>query len=109
MKMVGGTVKQLAARASLQWNFRDQFMTALTRKNVNVSLCLYQLLITQQKGRFLSDRFSRVNSISGTQKLQTFLPIKRGVLHTKCYSYSSECLQHCVSPFNQIMFDLDNI
>jgi hypothetical protein len=59
------------------------------------------------KGRnVLFDSFSKVNLITGTWKIDTFLPVKRGVLCTKSYSFSSEFVQHCVSSCKEIWCSL---
>lgn len=54
------------------------------------------------KESFLFDLSLTVILIWGIQKIHTFTPVKRGVLHTVAYSFTCEFVQNCVPPHKQM-------
>ena len=78
---VGGTVKRLAARASLQRPFENQILTPLQLyewavKNISG---IHFTFSTQEdyvlSEIFLKDRFSEAVTIKGTQQYHAFIPV----------------------------------
>ena len=92
---VGGTVKRLAARASLQRPYDQQIMTPRqlfewavdTLPTVSFKYCTTQDY--QEEESLLRERFLKSCTIPGTRKLHAFIPITRSTLCTKEYSMSS--------------------
>ena len=92
---LGGTVKRLAAKASLQRPYEEQIMTPIDLyewasqaiPSVTFVYCSneeYHIETTQLNTRFLNSR-----TIPGTRSLHCFIPISKHVLATKRYSLSS--------------------
>ncbi|CAH0547109.1 unnamed protein product [Brassicogethes aeneus] len=78
---LGGTVKRLAARASLQRPYEDQIMTPLQLFNwsqdnitgINFKYCNEDQYIAHEN--ILSKRYSNIKTIKGTQKIHSITPI----------------------------------
>ena len=91
---VGGTVKHLAARASLQRPYSNQIMTPHQLYNWcvdNLKTCDFEYITISQHSeeeQLLQERFKNARTISGTQKLHAFIPINSQKLITKVYSNS---------------------
>ena len=92
---VGGTVKRLAARASLQRPYDQQIMTPLQLfewANESISGTIFKYCSTEEyedvKGQ-LENRFQNSRTIPGTRKLHSFVPISRDTLNVQVYSFST--------------------
>lgn len=91
---VGGTLKRLAARASLQRPYDQQIMTPkhLFEWAVqNISLISFKYSTIDDywmEEKKLKDRFEQSRTIPGTQKLHSFIPLTTNTLCTKIYSNS---------------------
>ena len=91
---IGGTVKRLAARASLQKPFNDQIMTprqlfdwaSANIQGVHFDYCSLAEYEAEEKN--LKERFEKSRTIPGTRKLHSFIPISKTIVSVK--SFSSE-------------------
>ena len=91
---LGGTVKQLAARASLQRPYNDQLMTLrqlfdLACSNMPAAYfgyCSNEDYAREQNS--LERRFQLSRTIPGTRKLHSFVPISDSTVEVKFYSSS---------------------
>ena len=92
---VGGTVKRLAARASLQQHYDQQIMTPrqLFEWAVNniLAIAFQYLTMDDYKSEmiFLEEHFQQSRIIPGTRKLHCLIPLSRNKLSTKVYSSSA--------------------
>ena len=92
---VGGTVKRLAARSSLQHPYDQQIMTPrqLFEWAVdNIPAVTFQYLTEddyKSEQVLLEQRFEQSRTIPGTRKLHCFVPLSRHKVSTKAYSSSS--------------------
>ena len=92
---LGGTVKRLAARASLQRAYDHQIMTPRQLYEWacdNIPKVHFQFCTCddyKNAETFLQERFHRSKTIAGTQKLHCFVPLTKNTLFTKVYSNSS--------------------
>ena len=89
---LGGTVKRLATKASLQRPFEDQIMTPLqlyrwASKNIPGINCTLEEYESDKT--LLKTRFDNSRTIAGTRRLHCFIPNSRDSLQTKRYSTSS--------------------
>ena len=92
---LGGTVKRLAAKTSLQRPYDQQIMTprqlfdwATTAiPTVHFEYCTTEDYEREQQ--HLEDRFKASRTIQGTRKLHSFVPISKEKLKVKSYSASS--------------------
>ena len=92
---LGGTVKRLAARASLQKPYNDQIMTprqlfdwaTINIPSVHFDYCSSDNYGIEQK--CFEKRFLKARTIPGTRKLNSFIPISRDKLQVKVFSASS--------------------
>ena len=92
---IGGTVKRLAARASLQNPYSDQIMTprqlfdwAVTNiPSIHFGYCT--LADYEAEERLLQDRFAKTRTIPGTRKLHSFIPVSRNEIAVKTFSSST--------------------
>ncbi|MCP3667236.1 MAG: hypothetical protein GY696_32870, partial [Gammaproteobacteria bacterium] len=94
---LGGTVKRLAARKSLQSPYGDQIMTAKDLFNFATSLPSIAAKFCSQKdydeeAMYLKERILSGGTIKGTQKLHSLLPVanSKSSLCVREYSDSSE-------------------
>lgn len=91
---IGGTVKRLAARASLQQAYTDQIMTPralyewASSHISGIEFCYVTSQQYENENNFLQERFSSSCAISGTQKLHAFIPQNNNTLLCKIYSNS---------------------
>ncbi len=91
---LGGTVKRLAARASLQKPYNDQIMTphqlfewaSINIPAVHFEYCSSDDYKAQQED--LEQRFMKARTIPGTRKLHSFIPVSKGKLQVKAFSAS---------------------
>ena len=78
---IGGTVKWLAAKASLQRPYHDQITTPhqlfqfVDSKIENVNSVFVTRNDYEQEAEQLKERFSKTRTIPGTQKLHSFVPL----------------------------------
>jgi hypothetical protein len=89
---VGGTVKRLAARASLQRPYGQQIMTprdlfAWAKESIpSVAFAYTTIADHDAEESYLKDRFLNARAIAGTQKLHAFIPISKDRVQTKVFS-----------------------
>ena len=92
---LGGTVKRLAARASLHRPYEHQIMTPFQLyqwaiENIpGVHFCNCSTEEYERQKIFLQTRFEQTRTIPGTRKLHCFIPISKDTLRTRIYSYST--------------------
>ena len=93
---IGGTIKRLAAKASLQRPYNDQIMTPRqlfdwAKSNIqNISFAYVTQEEYAAEEKLLEVRFSEAVTVPGTQQFHSFVPIKKGVLQVKYFSNSTE-------------------
>lgn len=89
---LGGTIKRLAARASLQRPYSDQIMTAKqlfewASTNIPGIKCAYvsnsEYIEIEDK---MNERYNTCKTVAGTLKLHQVVPVSVGVVKTKLYS-----------------------
>ena len=91
---LGGTVKRLAARASLQRPYNDQIMTprqlfdwaSTNVPAVHFGYCSMEDYEREQHN--LEQRFQQSRTIPGTRKLHSFVPISKSTVRVSFYSAS---------------------
>ena len=92
---VGGTIKRLAARASLQRPYDEQIMTPRQLfewaiENIpSVSFHYWSMDDYRREEILLKERFLKSRTIPGTRKLHSFIPLTRNKVSTKVYSLST--------------------
>ena len=92
---LGGTVKRLAARTSLQRPYDQQIMTPrqlFDRVTTAIPTVHFEYCTTEDYEReqhHLEERFQTSRTIQGTRKLHSFVPILNDMLKVKPYSASS--------------------
>ena len=92
---LGGTVKRLAARESLQRPYEEQIITPFqlyewasqTIPSVTFAYCTTEEY--QSEKAHLEIRFQKSRTIPGTRSLHSFVPVSNDTLTTKRYSLSS--------------------
>lgn len=100
---LGGTVKRLAARASLQRPYNDQIMTPrqlFDWATANIPAVHFEYCSKgdyEREYRSLEHRFQLSRTIPGTRKLHTFIPISNQKVRVSAYSSSSTCKEHRVT------------
>ena len=93
---VGGTVKRLAARASLQRPYEQQIMTPrqlFDWATKNVTAVEFRYTTNEDhlnEEAALNERFARARTIAGTQKLHAFIPASKHTVVTKIFSAAAE-------------------
>ncbi|CAH0391660.1 unnamed protein product [Bemisia tabaci] len=93
---VGGTVKRLAARASLQRPYNEQIMTPRQLYDwvsTNIHAMNFQYVLNSEYEmhcELLHEKFNSCQTIAGTQKLHAFIPISNTTLQTKLFSRAEE-------------------
>ena len=101
---VGGTVKRLAARASLQRACNNQIMTSRQLFDFasaeNPSVAFYYATTEEhaQEAILLSHRFESARMIAGTHKLHCIRSVTSEVVEVKEFSNSKEFRLECVLP-----------
>ena len=88
---VGGTVKRLAARASLQSHEITTPHQLYEWVQANITAIVFQYCSQDDYARmeiFLKDRFEKSCTITGTQTLHCFIPLSRSPVQTKAFSFS---------------------
>lgn len=100
---VGGTVKRLAARASLQRPYDSQIMTPrqlFDWAKDNIAAINFEYCTNEEhdaEDKWLAEHFSLARPIPGTQKLHSFLPVSKTHIFTKIYSFAEESKEENVS------------
>jgi len=92
---LGGTIKRLAARASLQRPYNDQLMTprqlfdwaCSNITTAHFGYCNNEDYVREQSS--LENRFELSRTIPGTRKLHSFVPISETTVEVKFYSTSN--------------------
>lgn len=93
---VGGTVKRLAAIASLQRPYDEQILTAKQlytfkkEKIVNIKCHFSTNKEHEEESQLLQQRHSNARSIAGTQKLHHLKPVSLISLEVKRFSLSND-------------------
>ncbi len=91
---IGGTVKRLAARASLQRPYNEQIMTPRQLYDFaveNISAVHFQFCTKEDweaESEELEERFQKAQTVQGTQKLHAFVPLSH-------YARSKDLLKKC--------------
>lgn len=113
---LGGTVKRLAAKASLQRPYDQQILTpkqlydfAVTNiRSIDFEYCTLEDY--QETEELLLPRHSEVKAITGTQKFHSFQPHTENQIHVKPYYFSLEGSLEYVTTVNLITpTDLETI
>ena len=92
---VGGTVKRLAARASLQRPYEQQIMIPrqlLEWAIENVPATIFSYYSSEDykiEEQLLEDRFQQSRTIPGTRKLHSLIPLSKTAISTKAYWLST--------------------
>ena len=92
---LGGTVKRLAARASLQRPYDEQIMTPrqlFEWAAVNISTVTFNYCSMEEYERqhiFLEERFQNAKTIAGTRKLHSFIPLSKDKVRARYFSSSA--------------------
>lgn len=100
---IGGTVKRLAARASIQRPYNEQIMTPRQLYDwarVNIPAVAFDYCTIQEhdsEEKLLKGRFLQALTIPGTLKLHCILPISKSKISAKTYSYATQCKELKVS------------
>jgi hypothetical protein len=108
---VGGTLKRLAAEASLQRPYNDQIMTPhqlyeWAQSNIhNLNFDFVTENEYKEEEGLLSSRFATAE----TQLLHAFMPVKKGILNTKMYYYSPNYTENRVISVLKDMIELKDI
>lgn len=97
---IGGTLKRLAAKASLQRPINDQILTPKqlyewAKSNISALNVHY---VSQgeydEHAKLMDPRFIEAKTLKGTRKQHAIYPVEPGVLKTKCYSFSVTHVEH---------------
>ena len=99
---VGGTVKRLAAKASLQRPADNQILTPFQLfqwgvKNLPSITFFYvnnEEYVEEEK--YLKSRFEEAVAVVGTHRFHAFIPLTKGQVKTKYYSFSDNSVTHKV-------------
>lgn len=92
---MGGTVKRLAARASLQMTYNDQIMTPRQLydwANGHIESIHFQYSTIEQhkeEEEALKFRTMTARTIPGTQKLHSFVPLNKNHVQVRVFSFSN--------------------
>ena len=93
---LGGTVKRLAAKASLQRPYEDQILTSFqlfTWCKSNIKSTEFFFFTGEEhtkEGKLLEKLYQAVKPIPGTQRFHSFLPASKTMLLKKVFSQSKE-------------------
>lgn len=109
---LGGTVKRLAAKASLQRPYNGQIMTPLqlfqwSEENIpNIKFEYCTNLEYSEEESLLKYRIQEAETIKGTQQFHTFIPLSLTELKCKIFSSSDEsCIQGIVEGGKTLTMD----
>ncbi|CAH0546678.1 unnamed protein product [Brassicogethes aeneus] len=93
---LGGTVKRLATKASLQRPYQDQIMTPeqlFQFAQENIAGITFRFCTTadyETHAMYLEKRFAETLTIPGTQKVHSVIPVSKSKIMTKSFSLSLE-------------------
>lgn len=96
---IGGTVKRLAARASLQRPYNDQITTPhelYMWSKANLPKINFEFFTNENYNSIdqeLTKRFEQAKTVSGTLQIHSVIPVEKGVISTKAYSYDTSSTQ----------------
>lgn len=100
---IGGTVKRLAAKASLQKPVENQIVTPFQlyewgKENIP-SVTFFYVTNDEylEEEKSMKKRFSEAIAISGTQKFHGYFPLNRNKIKTKVFSDATEFIVHTIS------------
>ena len=102
---LGGTVKRLAARASLQRPYDEQIMTPrqlFEWASSSIPAVFFEYCSTEDYKReqiHLEGRFQRARTIPGTRKLHSFVPISKDRVTTRVFSSSTTSKEEKVTSY----------
>ena len=108
---LGGTVKRLAARASLQRPYNDQIMTPRQLyewASTAISNIHFEYVNMDDYDQASEQRFSKSRTIPGTHKYHSFIPLSTGKVSVRLYSTSSVTKEESVT-LTQNDFSVDSI
>ena len=111
---LGGTVKRLAARASLQRPVDDQIMTPFQLykwASENIPAVTFHYCTTTEydiEKSFLEKRFENSQTLPGTRSLHSFIPISTDTLQTRRYSEAEEFREQRVAQMDDDL-EIDDI
>ena len=111
---LGGTVKRLAARTSLQRPYSEQIMTPrqlFEWASINIPTITFTYTSLEEYERqqiFLETRFQKARTIPGTHKYHSFVPISKDKVRTRYFSSSKISKEFYVSA-QQNELDLDEL
>lgn len=112
---LGGTVKRLAAKASLQRPYNDQIMTPLQlftwcQENITgINFKYYSENDHVNHEKYLNKRFIDVLTIPGTQKIHAVIPFTESCFMSKMFSESSETENHHLLPGGEVLSEIQNV
>lgn len=92
---IGGTVKRLAARASLQRPYNDQITTAYELYNwskanlPNINFEFFSNDDYNSNIQHLERRFEEAKTVNGTLQIHSVIPLEKGIISTKTFSYDT--------------------
>ena len=112
---IGGTVKHLAARVSLQRAYHSQIMTPCQLfdwaveniERVHFKYCTSDDY--RQEEIFLEERLKRSRTIPGTQKFHCFIPLSNAKILTKMFSNLSVAKEKRVTRLSKTEIAIDEI
>jgi hypothetical protein len=112
---VGGTLKGLAAKASLQWPYNDQIMilhqlyewAESSIHNLNFDF-VTENEYKEEEG-LLSSWFATAETVHGNQQLHAFMLVEKGILNRKIYSASPKCTENSVISVLKDVIELKDI
>ena len=91
---IGGTVKRLAARASLQRPYNNQIMTPrqlfdwVSSNLPGVHFGYFSMVDYRREKAFLEQQFKQSRKIPGTRKFHSFIPFSHDQVEVKHFSTS---------------------
>lgn len=97
---IGGTLKRLAAKASLQRPNNDQITTPKqlyewAKSNIaGINVHFVSQDEYDDHAKKMNPRFDKCITLKGTRKQHAVYPLEPGVLKSKPYSFSDQCVQH---------------
>lgn len=106
---IGGTVKRLAARASLQRPYDEQIITPrqlLDWASENIEAIHFEFSTNEEhvaEEKSLSECFSTARPIPGTQQLHCFVPVSKSIVTTKVYSFALESKDEILSSDDNLL------
>lgn len=93
---LGGTIKRLVTKASIQRPLRDQILTALQMfdwAKDNILGMNFKFVTTEEYMAMrneMDERFEKTIVLDGTQKFHSFIPVSEGMIQAKVYSSAEE-------------------